>query len=133
MPTFTTLIGEDHEEFRRLLRVVLQEQTQCGVISEVSDGLQALQQAEDLQPDLILLDLSLPKLNGMAVARRICQVCPNAKILFVSQNSDPEIASAALQLGARGYVLKSDARELPLAIDAVLQGAVFVSSRIKRA
>ena len=126
------LIGEDYEEFRRLLRVMLQEKTQCSVISEVSDGLQAVQQAQELQPDVILLDLSLPKLDGMAVARRICTLCPNSKILFVSQNSDPEIIRAALQLGVHGYLLKSDAKELPVAIDAVLQGTVFVSSRLKR-
>jgi DNA-binding NarL/FixJ family response regulator len=131
MPTLRILIGEDHEEFRRMLRAVLQGKTQRCVISEVSDGLQALQQAEVLQPDLILLDVSLPKLNGMAVARQISKLCPNSKILFVSQHSDPDIVLAALQWGARGYLLKSDAKELPLAVDAVLQGAVFVSSRLR--
>ena len=102
------------------------------MISEVADGLQPLQRAEELQPDLILLDLSLPKLNGMAVARRIHKLCPNSKILFVTQNSDLEIARAALKLGVRGYILKSDAKELPVAIDRVLQGEIFVSGHLKK-
>jgi DNA-binding NarL/FixJ family response regulator len=128
MPGFTTLVVDDLEEFRHFIRLMLQERTQCRVIGEASDGLDAIGQAAELQPDLILLDLGLPTLNGMEVARRIRKLSPNSKILFVSQNSAPEIARAALRLGAHGYLLKSDATELPLAVETVLQDKQFVSS-----
>ena len=109
---------------------MLQEKTECVVIGEASDGLDAVEQAKELQPDLILLDLSLPKLNGME-AGRIRKLCPHSKIIFLSQDRAPEIVQGALSLGAAGFLLKSDATELPLAIDAILQGKVFVSKRVK--
>ena len=128
MPSITTLVVDDSEEFRRFLRSMLQERTQCQVVGEVADGLEAVRRAEELRPELILLDLGLPTLNGFDAARRILQLSPNSKILFVSQNCAPEIARAALRMGALGYLLKSDATELPLAVETVLQGKQFVSS-----
>jgi DNA-binding NarL/FixJ family response regulator len=102
--------------------------TACEVVGQASDGLQAVRQAEKLQPDLILLDLGLPILNGMEAARRIRKVSPNSKILFVTQNSSPEIAQGAFRLGASGYLVKSDATDLPRAVETVLQGAQYLSS-----
>ena len=131
MPALRTLVVDDHEGLRKLLRSMLQEKTECVVIGEASDGLQAIEKAEKLQPDLILLDLSLPKLSGMEAARRIRKLSPNSKIVILSQDPSPEIVQGALQLGAGGYLLKSDATELPLAVDAILQGKVFVSRRVK--
>lgn len=131
MPPLRTLIVEDYEEFRNVLRLTLQEEAQCIVIGEAVDGPQAVQQAEELKPDLILLDLSLPKLNGMEALRRIRKLSPSAKVVILSQDSSPEIVQRAPLLGADGYLLKSDAIDLPLAIDAILQGAVFVSPRLK--
>lgn len=125
-----TLIVEDHESFRRFLCLTLEERTHCEVIALVSDGLEAVQQAEQLQPDLILLDLGLPKLNGMEVARRVRKLCPHTKILFVTQDSSPDFVAGALRIGALGYLLKSDAADLPLAVDTVLKNRVFVSSRL---
>jgi DNA-binding NarL/FixJ family response regulator len=116
------------DDFRHFLHSTLLEKTQCEVVGEASDGLQAVQQAEELQPDLILLDLGLPTLNGIEAARRIRRVSPNSKILFVTQNSSPEIAQGALRLGACGYLVKSDAADLPYAVETVLQGAKYVSS-----
>jgi DNA-binding NarL/FixJ family response regulator len=95
------------------------------------DGLQALQQAEELQPDLILLDLSIPKLNGMEACRRILKLSAHSKVVILSQESSPEVVEAALRLGAVGYLLKSDAINLPVALEAILQGAVFVSPRLR--
>jgi DNA-binding NarL/FixJ family response regulator len=106
--------------------------TECEIVGEASDGLQAVNQAEKLQPDLILLDLGLPTLNGIQAARRIRQLSPNSKILFVSQNSSPEIAEGALKVGALGYLVKSDMTELTSAISTVLTGVQFISSRLKQ-
>jgi len=92
----TTLVVEDREDFRRFLCSLL-ETTECEIVGEASDGLQAVNQAKKLQPDLILLDLGLPTLNGIQAARRIRQLSPNSKILFVSQNSSLEIAQRALK------------------------------------
>jgi len=130
MAALRTLIVEDHEDLRALLRSLLENETQCVVIGEASDGLQAVQRAQELQPDLILLDLSLPKLNGMEAGRRIRKISPHSKILFLSQEPAPEIVQSALGLGA-GYLLKSDAKQLPAAVDAVLEGRKFVSDRLK--
>ena len=131
MPALRTLIVDDHEDLRKLLRLMLQAKTECVVVGEASDGLQAIEQAKELQPDLILLDLSLPKLNGIEAGRRILKISPQSKIVFLSQDSSIEIVRGALRLGAAGYLLKSDATELPLAIDAILRGEVFVSRRVK--
>jgi len=130
MAVFRTLIVEDHEGLRAWLRSLLENETQCVIVGEVSDGLQAVQRAQELQPDLILLDLSLPKLNGMEAGRRMRKISPQSKIVFLSQNPAPEIVESALRIGA-GYLLKSDANELPAAIHAVLEGGTFVSDRLK--
>jgi len=130
MAALRTLIVEDHEVFRALLCSLLENETQCVTVGEASDGLQAVQKAQELQPDLILLDLSLPKLNGMEAARRIRKVSPESKIVFLSQEPDPEIVQTALRLGA-GYLLKSDVKELPAAVHAILEGRKFVSDRLK--
>ena len=132
MAEFTAVIAEDNQGLRALFRQILEEQTQCSVVSEAADGLQAVQQAEEFQPDLILLDLALPKMNGMEACRRIRKVAPNAKIVFLSQNTSPEVVQEALRAGALGYLLKSEATDLPIALTAVLQGTQFVSNRLKR-
>ncbi len=108
---------------------MLQKHSELQVIAEAGDGLEAVQKAETLKPDLILLDIGLPKLNGLQAASRIRKVAPNAAILFLTENNDKDIAQAALSIGARGYVLKTDAgKELLGAVASVLGGDVFVSS-----
>ena len=98
------------------------------VIDEASDGLEAVRKANELQPDLILLDVGLPTLNGIEAARRIRELSPRSKILFVSQESSADVVEMALSLGARGYVAKTRIGiELMGAIDAVLGGRQFVS------
>ena len=123
MQPFSVLIVDDSEEFRNFLRLALQEKCEYRIIAEASDGLEAVQQAEELHPDLILMDIRLPTLNGIEAYRRIRNLSPSSKILFVSQEGSAEIVQEVLdQLGANGYLLKLDAAELLGAIDAVLQG-----------
>src|SRR5208337_1963779 len=99
------------------------------VIGEVSDGLDAVQKAVELQPDLILLDIGLPSLNGIEAAQRIRKLVPESKIVFLTQESSADVVQEALRLGARGYVVKMMAgSELLTAVEAVLLGKPFFSS-----
>lgn len=132
MHLFRTLVVDDVEDFRRLLRSMLEERTDCEVVGEASDGLQAVVKAEQLQPDLVLLDLGLPTMNGIEVARRIRKLSPNSKILFVTQNASREIAQGALRTGANGYLLKAEATDLPTAVETVIRGEQYVSGRVKQ-
>ncbi len=130
-PSIRVLIVEDYEPFRRFVASMLQKQRELQIICEVSDGLEAVQKAEELQPDLIVLDIGLPKLNGIEAARRIRKLSPNSKILFLSENRSWDIAEEALRTSASGYVVKSDAaRELLLAVEAVLRGKRYVSASL---
>ena len=126
------LIVDDYEDWRRTVRQLLQERPELQVICEVSDGLEAVQKAEELKPDLILLDIGLPKLNGIEAARRIRQLSPNSKIIFLSQDNSLDVVQVALSTGAQGYVYKADVRsDLLPAIEAVLRVQQFFSSRLK--
>jgi DNA-binding NarL/FixJ family response regulator len=117
--------------FRRFICSTLGEVSELQIIGEASDGLEAVRKAEELRPDLILLDVGLPSLNGIEAARRIQVVSPTSKILFVSQNRSPDIAEEALSTGAGGYVVKSDAGgELLPAVKAVLEGKRFISASL---
>ena len=123
------LLADDFEAWRRQVRLLLQGRPELQVVCEASDGSEAVQMADDLKPDLIVLDIGLPKLNGIEAARQIRQLSPNSKILFLSQNKRLEVVQAALGTGALGYVYKMKAQEelLP-AVDAVLLGKQFVGS-----
>jgi DNA-binding NarL/FixJ family response regulator len=124
------LVVDDSEPFRRVLRSILQNRLEFQTIVEAQDGVEAIELAQALQPDLILLDIGLPKLNGIEAARRIRELAPRSKILFVSQESSVEVVQTAFNLGASGYVVKMDAgSELPSAVDAVIRGERFVGSR----
>ena len=108
---------------------MLRKKPELQIIGELSDGLTAVQKVEELNPDLILLDIGLPTLNGIEAARRIRKLVPKAKILFLTQESSNDIVQEAFSLGARGYVVKAQAgTELLAAVEAVLQGKQFVSS-----
>jgi DNA-binding NarL/FixJ family response regulator len=123
------LVVEDFEPYRTHIISLLRENPGLRVIGEVADGLQAVQRAQELSPDLILLDIGLPGLNGIEAAREILQLVPKAKILFLTQETSADLVREALKVGACGYVVKSQAgRELLAAIEVVLQGKRFVSS-----
>lgn len=127
MPNPRILVVDDFEGFRRFVASTLQQRPELRIVGEAADGLEAFEKAHQLQPDLILLDIGLPHLNGMEVARRVREMAPAAKILFLSVESDPDVLQEALSLGA-GYVHKLRAQiDLLPAIDAVLRGGQFVS------
>ena len=126
------MVVEDYEPFRRFVCSTLRNQWEPEIV-EVSNGLDAVHKAQELQPDLILLDIGLPILNGIEVARRILEVRPKSKILFLSENRSSDIVEETLRSGALGYVVKSDAvAELITGIETVLQGRQFLSSSLAR-
>src|SRR3954463_15492199 len=126
------LVVEDHEPFRRFIRASLAARAEPRTY-EVSDGPAAIEQAAALQPDVILLDIGLPALNGLDVAKQLPRITPRSRVLFVSHEADPDVIHETLRLGAHGYVhkLRCDKDLLP-AIDAALEGRRFVSSILGR-
>lgn len=121
------LVVEDFEPFRSFVCSALKQKPELEVVCELSDGLAAVQKAEELKPDLILLDIGLPGLNGIEAGRRIRKLVPDAKIIFLTQESSDDVLQAALELGARGYVVKTRAgSDLLAAVEAVLQGKQYV-------
>jgi DNA-binding NarL/FixJ family response regulator len=127
------LIADDFGDWRRQVRLLFQARPEWQVVAEASDGSEAVQKAEELKPDLIVLDIGLPKLNGIEAAQRIRRLSPSSKIVFLSQNNDLDVVRAALDTGASGYVHKSKAGEelLPALDYAVLRGKQFVSNSLK--
>jgi DNA-binding NarL/FixJ family response regulator len=108
---------------------MLEQRPEFQVIGQASDGIEAIEKAERLQPDLILLDIGLPKLNGIRAAEQIRKTAPHSKILFLSQENAPDVIQAALDLGALGYLHKTRThRDLLPAIKSVLAGKQFVST-----
>jgi DNA-binding NarL/FixJ family response regulator len=129
MTSSRVLVVDDYEPFRRFICSTLRRRPEVHIVCEVSDGLEAVQKAEKLQPDLIVLDIGLPTLDGIEAARRIRRLSPEAKILFVSQESSTDVVQEALRLGALGYIAKTNAGiELLAAVDAVCQGRRFVGA-----
>jgi DNA-binding NarL/FixJ family response regulator len=125
------LAVDDFEPWRRFVSSALGREPDVPTIFEVSDGLEAVYRAEELRPDLILLDIGLPGLDGISAARRIRELSPSSKILFLSEESSPDVAEAALEAGGYGYLVKSDAgRELLAAVKAVLNGEQYISARL---
>ena len=123
------LVVDDFKPFRVLVSSLLQNRSDLKIIAEGSDGLEAVQKAKELHPDLILLDIGLPKLNGIAAARQIREAAPNSKILFLSQETSPDVVQEAIALGALGYVAKAKAgTDLLKAIEVVLLGKQFIGS-----
>ena len=124
------LVVEDHAPFRQLICAALQRRAEFQIIEAV-DGLDAVQKAEALQPDLILLDIHLPKMNGFEVAKRVRGFSSSARLLFMSQESASEVVRRSLSLGGLGYIQKSSAgTDLLPGIDAVMAGQRFLSRSV---
>ena len=116
--TVRILVVDDYEPWRREICSLLQRRPEFRVVAEVADGLEAVYEAHELKPDVILLDIDLPSLNGLEVANRIRQFTPNARIIFLTQNSDRDVIREAMSAGAEDYVVKTNAwAELFAAID----------------
>jgi DNA-binding NarL/FixJ family response regulator len=130
-PLIRVLIVEDHLPFRRFISASLNENSTLQIIGEVSDGLEAIQKAVQLKPDLILLDIGLPTLNGIEVARQIRQRVPQSKIIFLTTELDAAVVQEAASLGASGYVAKAMAgADLLTALEAVISGRQFASGSL---
>jgi DNA-binding NarL/FixJ family response regulator len=122
------LVVDDYEPFRRFVCATLSEREDMQVVGEATDGLNAIRKAEEMKPDLIVLDIGLPTLNGIEAGRRIRKLCAGVKILFLSQEARVEVAQEAFNLGASAYIVKAYAgSELAAAVEAVCQGRRFVS------
>lgn len=131
--TFRVLVVDDYEPWRSLVSKAVQEIPELELAGEAADGLEAIQIAEQLQPDLILLDIGLPTFNGFEVARRIRTLSPGSKIVFTTQESSDDMLEEALKIGASGYVVKAAAgRELIPAITAVLKDEQFLGSKFTK-
>jgi len=128
------LLVEDHKPFRRYVSSMLQQQANLQVIGEVGDGPQAVRRAEALQPDVILLDVGLPGINGLEAARHIRDVARKARIIFLTQESSPEVVQEAFDLGGWAYITKAQAgAELLPAVEAVSRGEQFSNGNKKTA
>ena len=125
------ILADDHtmliEAFCRLLS------SNCEIVGTVSDGRALLDAAVRLKPEVIVLDIAMPLLNGLEAARQVKNKMPSVKLVFLTMNEDPDIAVSAMRLGASGYLLKSSAAsELFQAIQAVLTGRSYITPRIAR-
>jgi two-component system response regulator NreC len=122
------LVADDFEPWRRFASLTLRKKPGLQIVGEASNGLEAFEKAVELEPDLILLDISLPSLNGIETARRIREMVPEAKIIFLSEESSGDIVKEAMSFGASGYVFKTmAASDLLTAVETVLAGMKFVS------
>jgi len=129
MSYFSILVVEDHPYVRQYIRSLVQQRAEFRVVGQASDGTEAVELARRLQPDVILMDIGLPKLSGIDAAKQILTLDSNVKILFVSLETSHELVRETLRLGAQGYIHKQSARnELLLAIEEVLSGKEYVSS-----
>jgi|SRR5690349_4835626 DNA-binding NarL/FixJ family response regulator len=131
MSVIEILVVDDHEVVRRAICSVLSSDPLLNVIYQTADGEEAVRKAQEFQPDLVLLDISLPGISGIEAARRIRRVSPESRIIFLSQHDSLQMAKDAFSVGGHGYVAKIDAgSELLKAIRAVREGKQFVSQRI---
>lgn len=131
-PLVRILLVDDFEPFRRFVRSALPPSMEFKIVGEAVDGLEAVQKAKDLQPDLVLIDIGLPKLSGIAAAEQIRVLAPHAKLLFISLEPSSATVREAFRVGAQGYIYKLQAdSDLVPAIEAVLAGKQFVSSELQ--
>jgi len=126
--TIRILLVDDHPIVRQGLKTLLEGHSGWEVIGEASDGAEAVEKAKDLSPDVMVLDVTMPRMNGLEACRVLRRQSPALEILFVTQHDSPQMMREALEAGARGYVVKSNAaRDLLAAVEAVSQHRVFTA------
>lgn len=129
----SVLLVDDSVQFRAAVSALLGKKPELQIVAEASDGIEAVEKSRQLRPDLILLDIGLPKLNGVAAAQQIREVAPQSKIIFVTQETSADIMKEAIGLGGMGYVVKAKVEsELLKAIDLVLEGKQFIGTGLTR-
>jgi DNA-binding NarL/FixJ family response regulator len=122
------LLVDDHPVVRQGLRTLLQSRPELEVVDEASDGMEAIEKVSALQPDVVVLDITMPRMNGIEACRIIKQKYPGLEVLFVTQHDSPQMMREAVAAGARGYVVKSNlARDLVEAVEAVSQHREFTA------
>jgi DNA-binding NarL/FixJ family response regulator len=127
------LVADDHEVVRRGLKGLLESQAEWQIAGEAGNGFEVVQKAIELKPDVVVLDITMPELNGLEAARRIHKVLPQIEVLFLTVHDSEQMVREALDAGGRGYLLKSDAgRDLLAAVESVRQRRFFFSPRIKQ-
>jgi two-component system response regulator NreC len=127
----SVIVCDDHELFREGVKTILNSQPDIRVIGEAADGEQSVEQAVELEPDVVLLDISMPVLKGFDAVRRIRKARPNIKVLILTVYDDEDLVARCLDAGAAGYVLKdSPPLQLVYAIHTVLQGQQFLSPKV---
>ena len=132
MTPLRILVADDHPVVRRGVRALLEGQTDWQVCGEASTGREAVEQAKRLDPDIVVLDLSMPELNGLDATRLILRDAPRTQVLVLTMHRSEELAHQVIRAGARGYVLKSDAdRELVAAVDGLRQRRSFRSPSLR--
>ena len=132
MPT-RIILADDHAIVRQGIKSLL-EREGLQVVAEASDGREAIKYAEALSPDVVVMDIGMPMLNGMEAARELARCCPKVKPILLTQHDEPQYVSAALKSGVKGYVLKSQiTADLVQAIHQVLRGQVYLSPGISGA
>jgi DNA-binding NarL/FixJ family response regulator len=125
------VVVDDSESWRRSIISILAEDSELNVVGEASDGEAAVERCRELKPELVVLDVGLPTLNGLEAAKQIREVSPDTKILFMSANRSHELIGEALRMGAAGYVLKSNAgRELLKAVRSAVRGKDYLSFEV---
>jgi len=133
MPRIRVLLAEDHTIVRQGLRSLLEGEPDIEVIGEASDGREALQKVQQLRPDIVLMDIAMPLLNGLEATRQIRQQFPDVKVLILSMHANEEYVLETLRAGASGYLLKESAlADLVAAIRATRRGEFFLSPAISR-
>jgi len=133
MPPTRVLIADDHPLIRSGLRALLGREKEFEVVGEAADGYQALELVEQLKPDVVMLDVSMPRLNGIDVAKKISETTPSTRIIIVSIHSDESYVLRALKAGAKGYLLKASPEgDILNAVRAVAAGQAYLSPEMSR-